>query len=64
MSKDTIEENHYFQGEGRFDLIPKNIHVKSTLSRGTKGDRAPLVGLCGGQRSLFGGPGCDQTYDE
>ena len=27
MSKVTIEENPYFRGKGRFDLIPKNIHV-------------------------------------
>ena len=26
-SKVTIEENPYFRGKGRFDLIPKNIHV-------------------------------------
>ena len=69
MSKDTIEENHYFQGEGRFDSIPKNTHVKSTLLmwlllfyEGMKGGRArPSTGSSGVMSGVLGVTRCVMT---
>ena len=40
------------------------VWAKPHFRRGTKGDRAPPVGLHWKQWSLVGGPGCDQTYDD
>ena len=55
MSEDTFEENQYLQGKGRFDLIPKNIQVKSTLSTRYEGGSGTSGGTLLGAAESFRG---------
>ena len=67
--KSLFYENPYFRGEGRFDSIPKNTHVKSALLmrlllfyEGMKGGRArPSTGSSGVLSGVLGVTRCVMT---